>query len=54
MRVCGVDDAGRGPVIGPLVVAGIAVEERKIDGLRMLRGHREVEAGCCLRGLVGY
>ena len=36
MRVCGVDDAGRGPVIGPLVVAGIAVEERKIDGLRML------------------
>jgi len=36
LRVCGVDDAGRGPVIGPLVVAGIAVEERKIDGLRML------------------
>lgn len=36
MRVCGVDDAGRGPVIGPLVVAGIIIEEEKIDCLRNL------------------
>jgi len=36
LRVCGVDDAGRGPVIGPLVIAGIAVEEKKIDRLTML------------------
>lgn len=36
MRVCGVDDAGRGPVIGPLVIAGIVVEEEKIDDLRKL------------------
>jgi ribonuclease HII len=36
MRVCGVDDAGRGPVIGPLVVAGIGIEEEKLDRLRQL------------------
>ncbi len=36
MRVCGVDDAGRGPVIGPLVIAGVIIEEEKLDRLRML------------------
>ncbi len=36
LRVCGVDDAGRGPVIGPLVIAGIVIEEEKIDDLRRL------------------
>jgi len=36
LRVCGVDDAGRGPVIGPLVVAGIRIEEEKLDRLRSL------------------
>ena len=30
------DDAGRGPVIGPLVVAGIRIEEEKLDQLRSL------------------
>jgi len=36
MRVCGVDDAGRGPVIGPLVIAGVIIEEEKLDRLNTL------------------
>src|SRR5207253_9584590 len=36
MRVCGVDDAGRGPVIGPLVMAVVIIEEDKLDLLKML------------------
>jgi ribonuclease HII len=33
LRVCGVDDAGRGCVIGPLVIAGVLVS---LEGLREL------------------
>jgi ribonuclease HII len=36
LRVCGVDDAGRGPVIGPLVIAGVLVEHSKLDALKSL------------------
>ncbi len=33
MLVCGVDEAGRGSMLGPLVVAAIAIDKSKIDTL---------------------
>ncbi|CDI06093.1 ribonuclease HII [Candidatus Nitrosotenuis uzonensis] len=36
MIVCGVDEAGRGSMVGPLVVAGIAIERSKIKTLEQL------------------
>jgi ribonuclease HII len=33
MLVCGVDEAGRGSVVGPLVIAGILIERNKIKYL---------------------
>lgn len=33
MLICGVDDAGRGSVLGPLVIAGVSVEQKNIKQL---------------------
>ena len=33
MRVCGVDDAGRGSLLGPLVIAGVSLDRTKIKKL---------------------
>ena len=34
--ICGVDDAGRGSMIGPLVIAGISIDKKNIYKLRKL------------------
>jgi ribonuclease HII len=36
MRIAGVDDAGRGSVIGPLVIAGVLMEEENLPTLKEL------------------
>ena len=34
VSLCGIDEAGRGPVIGPLVMAGVLIDESKLENLR--------------------
>lgn len=36
MNLCGIDDAGRGSMLGPLVIAGISIERSKLGMLRKL------------------
>jgi ribonuclease HII len=36
MIVCGVDDAGRGSMLGPLVIAGISIDSKKLRKLKTL------------------
>ena len=32
--ICGIEEAGRGPVIGPMVMAGVSIEDKEEDKLR--------------------
>ena len=34
--ICGIDEAGRGPIVGPLVMAGVSVTEDKIELLKAM------------------
>ncbi len=36
MRIAGIDDAGRGPIIGPLAIAGVLLEEEALPKLAAL------------------
>ena len=36
MQICGVDDAGRGSMLGPLVIAGITLDKKKLRKLSAL------------------
>jgi len=36
VQVCGVDDAGRGSLVGPLVIAGVSISKTKIRQLRSM------------------
>lgn len=36
MLICGIDEAGRGPLLGPLVICGIMIEEKDIPKLQAL------------------
>ena len=34
MQICGIDEAGRGSMIGPLVIAGISIKKKNIKKLK--------------------
>ena len=36
MIICGVDDAGRGSMVGPLVIAGVTIDKKNTKKLRSI------------------
>jgi len=36
VQICGIDDAGRGSMLGPLVIAGISLDKKKLRKLSAL------------------
>ena len=36
MKICGIDDAGRGSMIGPLVIAGISIKKQNLKKLKSI------------------
>ncbi|MEM4498128.1 MAG: ribonuclease HII, partial [Nitrososphaerota archaeon] len=47
LRICGIDEAGRGAVIGPMVVAGVLVDQSRVGELVELgvRDSKELTPG---------
>ena len=33
MQICGIDDAGRGSMLGPLVIAGVSLDKKNLRKL---------------------
>ena len=58
--ICGVDEAGRGPVMGPLVVAAVAVEDDsalvalRVRDSKKLSGTLKNPAISCRVGTLGF
>lgn len=36
MQICGIDDAGRGCMLGPLVIAGVSLDKKNLKKLSAL------------------
>ena len=36
MQICGIDDAGRGSMLGPLVISGISIDKKNLRKLSSL------------------
>jgi len=36
VQICGIDDAGRGALLGPLVIAGVSLEKKNLRKLTSL------------------
>ena len=34
--ICGIDEAGRGPIVGPMVMAGVSIKSKNMDKLDVL------------------
>ena len=41
VQVCGVDDAGRGSMLGPLVIAGVSMNKKNLRKLSLLESETQ-------------
>ena len=48
--VCGVDEAGRGPLCGPVCVAAVILDPAApVDGVNDSKSFRKKRGSCCIR-----